>query len=475
MLKPVTPINLRVLPACEREAASPTPDWALPDKLEPPLQRINAVPRVRLLERLERAYDLPLTLLLAPPGFGKTTLLAQWHQRLRQAPARGHAAWLTLEEEDGEPARFLAYVAMALIVAGVPAGAFPAALLEQRHDFDVPTAVSTMLGVLGRVSRPVVLILDDYDRAAGPALDALVARLVEHGGPRLHLLLASRTPPALPLARLATRGCLERIDARALPLDAAEARTMLGAALPEATLARLQQHTEGWPAALQLASLWLDADDRRGRDLEGFSSQACGITDYLAEQVFADLPAEAQEFLLQTSLLERFDAALADAVRDRHDSDLLLSRLDRFHGLLVPLGDGAGYRYHPLFADFLHRQLQRHHAERLPALHAAAARAHAARGLWLEAVRHALAGGDTPLAVRTVAAAGGWQLLLEHGSGYVRTLLAAFPADVLQTQPVLLAACAYLHIKQGELTEAQHLLERFRTLPDAVRTPHERD
>ncbi len=475
MLKPVTPINLRVLPVCEQEAASPTPDWVLPDKLEPPRQRINAVARVRLLERLQQACDLPLTLLLAPPGFGKTTLLAQWHQRLRQMPARNHAAWLSLEEEDGEPARFLAYVAMSLIVAGVPASAFPAALLEQRHDFDVPTAVSTILGVLGRVSRPVVLILDDYDRAASPELDALVTRLVEHGGPRLHLLLASRTPPALPLARLSTRGCLERIDARALPLDDAEARAMLGGNLPDAVLARLQQHTEGWPAALQLASLWLDADNRRGQDLEGFSGQACGITDYLAEQVFADLPADTQEFLLQTSLLERFDATLADAVRERRDSDLLLSRLDRFHGLLVPLGDGTGYRYHPLFADFLHRQLQRHHPERLPALHIAAAHAHAARGLWLEAVRHAVAGGDTPLAARTVADAGGWQLLLQHGSGYVRSLLAAFPADVLPTHPALLMASVSLRIKQGELTEAQHLLERFRSLPDALRAPHERD
>lgn len=474
MLKPVTLLNPRSLPSVHDSPA--VPDWVLADKLAPPRSRVAAVAREALLQRLDRAADLPLTLLLAPPGFGKTTLLGQWHQRLRE---RGDAAvaWLSLDEDDADPGRFLAYLALAARGAGIELGApLQAALQQQGQDLDVGSTLPGLIRAIRAAPKRLLVILDDYDRGHASALDEAVTRLVEHAGGQLHLLLATRRAPALPLARWALQGQLERIGARELALDEAETLALLGPQVPAAMAHQLRRQTEGWAVALQLAGLWLGGDERRRDDLGRFSGRTAELAAYLAEQVLNDLDPALRAFLLQLSPLERFNAALANAVRERDDSGRLLERLAHFQGLLVALdGEHEWFRFHPLFADYLHQQLERDTPGLAPQLHRRAAQWFDAHGQLPEAVRHAVRGGAIDSAADCIARAGTWQLLLRHGTAPIRALLRRFPRNSIGERPALNLTQAYLHMKLGEFAHAQTLLERFRDFPEHLRAPFERD
>ncbi|WCE05049.1 LuxR C-terminal-related transcriptional regulator [Pseudoxanthomonas sp. JBR18] len=468
--KPVALIGPR--PSLTREGTT-SGDWILPDKLEPPRLHVDAIPRSRLMAQLDASLSVPLTLLLAPPGFGKSTLLAQWHAHLLQQ-GQTQVAWLSLDEDDAEPARLLAYLALAL---GLGAGDSFTPPLGASHwrDLDLAATRTVLLRAVRCAQQPLVLMLDDYDRAASPAINEIITLLVEHGGPRLHVLLATRRAPALPLSQLTVRGALQRIDASELALDAGETRAVLGAS-SDADAARLRDKTEGWPVAVRLAALWIAGDGRRGEDVARFSGRSALLANYLAEQVVRDLDAPLRDFLLETSGLERFNADLANAMRGRQDSGQLLVCLGHFHGLLVPLDDDhEWFRYHPLFADFLHQQLERQAPAQARALHRRAAQWCADHHQLPEAVRHALRARDTELAAACVARAGSWQMLLRHGTAAVRGLLRQFDVRVIRDTPALNLTQAYLHMRVGEFSHAQTLLERFRDFGEELRAPLERD
>lgn len=469
--KPVALVGRR--PPAAREPGS-TGDWVLPDKLEPPRLHLDAVRRDRLLAHLDAGIGVPLTLLLAPPGFGKTTLLAQWHAHLLER-CTVDAAWLSLDEDDAEPGRLLAYLGLALGVTAGEAGATPLGGLHWR-ELDLAALRTALLRAIRCTQRPLVLVLDDYDRAACPRNDELITLLVEHGGPHLHVLLATRRAPALPLARLSVRGALQRIDAAQLAMNGGETRALLGTQASDEDAKRLRGKTEGWPVAVRLAAAWLAGGQTRGDDIARFSGRSAGLAAYLAEQVVSDLDEELRDFLLETSGLARFNAPLADAVRQRQDSGRLLDRLGHFHGLLVPLDDDhAWFRYHPLFAEFLHLQLERRSPALGQTLHRRAALWCAAHGQLAEAVRHALGAHDVALAADCIARAGTWQLLLSQGIAATRALLRQFDPRTVRDTPALNLTQAYLHLRVGEFGHAQTLLERFRSFPDEVRAPLERD
>lgn len=474
MLKPVTLLNPRSSPGAHDCMA--VPDWVLVDKLVPPRQRVAAVPREALLQHLQRAAELPLALLLAPPGFGKTTLLAQWHQRLRERGDVG-VAWLSLDEDDADPARFLAYLALAVQEAGLELGApLQGQLLQHGQDLDVAATLAGLIRAIRAAPRRLLVIVDDYDRGHGAAVDDAVLRLIDHAGGQLHLLLATRRAPALPLARLALQGRVERIGPRELALDEHETVALLGPQVPLEMARQLRRQTEGWAVALQLAGLWMGDDEQRRHDIGRFSGRTAELAAYLAEQVFNDLDPELREFLLQLSPLDRFNAALADAVRDRHDSGVLLARLGHFQGLLVSLdGEHEWFRFHPLFADYLRQQLERTAPALPPLLHRRAAHWFDAHGQLLDSVRHALRGDAIDAAADSIARAGTWQLLLRHGTAPVRALLRLFPRRSVGERPALNLTQAYLHMKLGEFDHAQTLLERFRDFPEPLRAPFERD
>lgn len=449
--------------------------WAIAGKLAPPPQHVATAPRTALLGRLDRASRLPLTVVLSPPGYGKTTLLSQWYHRLLEGGETA-VAWLSVDEEDGELSRFLTGLALAVGRAGIELGPLLQTVKSPQNEFDPQAVTNALLALIQRIPRRLVLILDDYDRGRNPNIDDTVMRLLRHGGPHLHLLLATRTAPALALSRWSVHGCVERIGAHDLALDDDEAQTVLGTHVPVQAVRQLQRHTEGWAVALQLASLWISGDERRLEDVEKFRGRSGEIAAYLAEQVVQDLHEPLRTFLLETSVLDRFNAELANTLRERRDSELLLSRLSHFHGLLVPLdAEHEWFRYHPLFADYLRRQLRQQAPERLPKLHRRAATWFAAHDHLLEAVRHAVDAGDAPLAASFFAANGNWELLLRHGLAYARLMLRHFDYKTIRDTPALNLTQAYLHMKLGEFAHARLLLERFRAFPAEEREPFGRD
>ncbi|NIJ75403.1 LuxR family maltose regulon positive regulatory protein [Xanthomonas campestris] len=471
MLKPVALLTPR--PSPSRDSA--LPDWLLASKLEPPLPRAGAVVRGALLAALDHAQARPLTLLLAPPGFGKTTLLAQWHAQLR---ARDHTAvaWLSLDEEDADAARFLGHLALAIQHAGADP-ALCAAVLHNR-DQDPREAVTVLIRALRTAPRRISVIFDDYDRLGSGIVDELVLRLVEHGGGRLHLLLATRRVPALPLARLDLQAQLSRLGSAQLALDEHEAQAVLGPRVPAPVVDELLRYTEGWPVALHLARLWLEGGgaQRQQEVAARFSGRSAQIAAYLAEQVINDLDADTRDLLLRTSPLERVNAALADAVRQRDDSGRLLARLEHFHGLLVPMdGEREWFRYHPLFADFLQQLLDREHPGQATQLQQRAARWFGDHRHLAEAVRHASRAECGDLAASYIARAGTWQLVLTHGTHEVRALLRHFEHRTIRDTPALNLTQAHLHARLGEFSHARLLLERFRDFPAALREPLQRD
>jgi LuxR family maltose regulon positive regulatory protein len=356
-----------------RAAASVTErDVLLASKLHLPLPRAGFLPRPRLVDRLTQGLASELTLVCAPAGFGKTSLLGDWARRRTQP-----TAWLSLDEGDNDPVRFWWYVAVALDTVGAGTGG-----LTARPGGPRPVAlelvVTAVINELATFPEEVVLVLDDYQVIESPAVHDSLVLFLDRLPPGLRVVLASRADPPLPLARLRARNQLAELRAADLRFTSQEAAAFLreaaGLELPAASLAALDARTEGWAAGLQLAALSL-----RGRsDPAGFVATFSGshryVLDYLTEEVLGRQPGQVRSFLLETSVLERLSGPLCDAVTGRTDGQVMLEAVERANLFLLPLDEVRGWwRYHHLFADLLRARLQQHQPDRVPALHRNAA------------------------------------------------------------------------------------------------------
>jgi LuxR family maltose regulon positive regulatory protein len=445
------------VPADMKIAAS---NWIIAAKLAPPRPTVSLIDRQDLLARLDHALDCSLTLLESPAGYGKTTLLAQWAERTKKKGAT--VGWLTLEEDDADPLQFLSYVVSALAAGGADLGAIEHEAEQSFADVLPKAALAALMNALLRLAGPVALILDDYHRLQSPEVDRLIEQLLHHQPPGFHLILNTRERPRLPIAGLRAQGNLLEIPVDQMRFSAAEGQRIFGDSLNGDDIALLVERTEGWAVALQLARLWLEEKHDRAALIEKFSGRISEIADYLAEQVLADLPQDLQMFLMETSILERFDGSLANAVCNREDSWEVLERLDRLNCLLVPLdNERHWFRYHHLFADFLRDLLARTQAQLLPGLHNAASKWYASQGLVREAVRHARLAGDLAEAARLIESVGGWELVLFGGIGTLRNLLRNFPENELLNYPRVALSRSYLHMKDGEIIEARAIIEKL--------------
>ena len=367
----------------------------LETKLHVPRWRRGLVARPRLSERLSRGAESALTLVSAPAGFGKTTLLAEW---LAAAPADGRSvAWLSLDQRDNDPALFWTYLVAALKTAAPGVGAGALSLLQPPQP-PSEAGLVTLLNDLDAISNDVVLVLDDYHVIDARDVQDGMAFLLEHLPPQIHLVIASRADPALPLARLRGRGELVEIRAADLRFTPGEAAAYLnevmGLALTAADVAALEGRTEGWIAALQLAALSLQGREDTAAFIAGFAGDDRYIVDFLAEEVLQRQPEHVQQFLLQTSILDRLSGPLCDAVTGQDGGKAKLAALERGNLFLVPLDDRRRwYRYHQLFADVLHARLRDEQPDDVPDLHRRASAWYEQNGEPSEAIRHALAAG----------------------------------------------------------------------------------
>ncbi len=431
-----------------------TAKFALP----PARPRARVVVRPRLLARLDAVY--PVTLVAAPAGFGKTTLVAEW------AHGQGSGvAWLALDADDNDLPRFLTYLIAALGRLWPGVGQTSLGLLQSPQ---APTAAATLTALANDLAQlseaaPSTLVLDDYHVLEDAAVHSAVAFLGDHLPPALRLVLTSRSEPAaLPLARWRARGQLVELgpaDLRFTP-DEAEAflGEVMGLALPEGEGARLAARTEGWVAGLQLAALAAHAAP--GAALEAGHPY---LADYLLEEVMAGQPPEAQVFLRDVSGPERLTGALAEALTGRADSAALLDQLARANLFLTRAerdAHGEWYRFHQLFRAFLQTQLQRHAPERLPTLHQRAAGWFAAAGFTGEAIAHALAAGDAELAAKVLAAAApGLQQRGEFST--LRQWLARLPDEAVWANPRLCIARVWILLDADQPGLAQIDLARL--------------
>src|SRR3954453_3637140 len=366
----------------------------LETKFHVPRRGRGVVPRPRLIEGLTRRAESALTLVSAPAGFGKTTLLTEWlAEWLAIAPASDRcAAWLSLDERDNDPALFWRYLVAALEAAAPGVGSNALGLLQTQPPTEA--VLATLLNDLNAVENDVVLVLDDFHVIEAPEVQDGMEFLLEHLPPRIHLVLAARADPALPLARLRGRGELVEVRAAALRFTPDEAagylNGVMGLALTPRDVEALEGRTEGWIAALQLAALSMQGRDDVAGFIAGFAGNDRYIVDYLAEEVLQRQPERVRSFLLQTSVLGRLSGPLCDAVTGRDGGRAMLEALDRGNLFLVPLDDRRRwYRYHHLFADVLQAHLLDEQPDVAPGLHRRASAWHAENGERFGAVDHA--------------------------------------------------------------------------------------
>jgi len=424
----------------------------LETKLHVPRGRRGLVARRRLSERLSRGAESALTLVSAPAGFGKTTLLTEW---LAGAGADGRScAWLSLDQRDNDPALLWSYLVAALQTASPEVGAGALSLLQSPQT-PIEAVLATLLNDLSAISNDVVLVLDDYHVIDSRDVQDGMAFLLEHLPPQIHLVIASRADPALPLPRLRARGELVEIraaDLRFTPDEAAEyLNQKMGLVLTAQDVAALEGRTEGWIAALQLAALSLQGRD----DIAGFIASFAGddryIVDYLVEEVLQRQPEQVRNFLMQTSILSRLSGSLCDAVTGQDGGKATLEALDRGNLFLVQLDDRRRwYRYHHLFADVLRARLLDEQPDRVHELHRRASDWSERNGDRSEAIRHALAAEDFERAADLVELA--LPALRQSRQDTTQRLwLEALPDELIQVRPVLSVGYAAALMVRGEI------------------------
>jgi LuxR family maltose regulon positive regulatory protein len=445
------------LPLLNTLAARPAPVAVLPTsllatKLFVPPARANLVARPRLFERLQVGLRDKLTLIAAPAGFGKTTLLSAW-----RATAVGSAlpcGWVSLDSADNDPLRFWSYVITALDMLAPGVGTAALALLQSTQPPPTEAVLTVLLNDISAAPDHFALVLDDYHVIDAKPVDNALAFLLEHLPPQMHLVIATREDPPLPLARLRARGQVTELRAADLRFTPAEAAAFLnqvmGLSLPASDIATLEDRTEGWIAGLQLAALSLQGHQDVPSFIQTFAGDNRYIVDYLAAEVLQRQPEQVRSFLLQTAILDRLSGPLCDAVTGQAEGKTRLEALHRGNFFVVPLDDTRHwYRYHHLFAEVLAAQLRAEQPDLVAPLHRRASAWYAQHGSAADAIRHALAGQDCARAADLVELA----IPETRRNRQEATLLGwlkALPDAVIRCRPVLGVAYAHVLLASGE-------------------------
>jgi LuxR family transcriptional regulator, maltose regulon positive regulatory protein len=427
-------------------------------KLFRPDPRHQTVERTRLHDLLRQGCSLPLTLVIAPAGWGKSTLVAGW---LRQD--RVTAGWVSLDGGDDDPHRFWRYLLLAAGQAGPGAGTAALRRLDAAKSDVLRDVLPTFINEVTSSGAPLVLVLDDYHLITSAQVHASLAALLDRCPPQLHLVLITRADPPLPLSRLRVRGELGELRAEHLRFSLDEAREFfgnrLGTRLPEQDVHRLLARTEGWAAGLQLAALRLKDRTDPSAFIDRFTGADWHIVNYLGEEVLTSQPPRVREFLLVTSVLNRMCAPLCNALTGRADGAELIDEVNRANLFLIPLDDERHwFRYHHLFGGLLRHELARTAPQQPSALHRQAAQWYAENSDPAEAIGHAISSGDDSLTRGLVAAH--WRQHFNAGQlETVRRWLDALPAELVAMDASLAAARVWIALDTGRLEDVGAALD----------------
>lgn len=433
----------------------------LKTKLHVPRRRRQLVSRARLIRILDRTTECRLTLVSAPPGFGKTTLLSDWIATFQSDACS--VAWVSLDERDNQPISFWTYVLAAIQTVAPEAATKGSVQLASSQPPPIEDVLSALINGFGAEIKDIVLVLDDYDVISQPEIHEGMAFLLDHLPPLVHLVIASRTDPPLPLSRLRARGELVELRAADLRFQPEESAAFFNEAmdmhLADADLDVLSSRTEGWAAALQLAALSMQGRDDVSDFIETFAGDNRYIVDYLVQEVLHRQPENVRDFLLKTSILERLSGPLCDALTGGRDGETTLRSLEQGNVFVVPLDDRrVWFRYHHLFADVLRAHLATEGAEHVHDLHRRASAWFEQNGERADAIRHALAGADFESAAGLVELALP-NMLKSRDDTTLRTWFEALPGELLRDRPVLSAAYAGVLLQRSDLASVDALLQ----------------
>ena len=421
----------------------PTP--LLATKLYIPPLRPNVVSRPRLLERLNEGLHRKLTLISAPAGFGKTTLLSAWVEGIDR-----QVAWLSLDEGDSDPARFLTYLVAALQTIAPNIGEGVMRVLQSPQPPPIESILTALLNEITTIPDHFVLVLDDYHVLDAKPIDNALTFLLEHLPPQMHLVIATREDPQLPLARLRARDTLTELrvtDLRFTPSEAAGfLNQVMGLDLSAEDITALETRTEGWIAGLQLAAISMQGQKDTTSFITSFTGSHHFVLDYLVEEVLQQQPERVQNFLLRTSILDRLCGSLCDAVLldPNASGQATLEYLERANLFIVPLdNERRWYRYHHLFADLLRQRLHQStdsstgdERDGVAELHRRASQWYEDNSLTIEAFHHAVAANDVERAERLVEGEG---MPLQFRGPMISVLnwLESLPTTILDARPSL--------------------------------------
>ncbi|MEZ4735054.1 MAG: LuxR C-terminal-related transcriptional regulator [Caldilineaceae bacterium] len=444
----------------------------LQTKLYVPSPRPQLVPRPAVTAKLQQGVAFPLTLVAAPAGFGKTTLISEWI-----AQSGRSAAWLSLDTEDNDPERFFVYLIAALRTVHTHIGETTLASLQARQLPATTTLLTPLINDLSQLADPVVLVLDDYHLITAGSIHEALTFLIEHLPPTLRLIITTRIDPPLPLARWRVRGQLAEIRADELRFGTAETTAffnqIMGLSLSSAEITTLEGRTEGWIAALQLAGLSMQRRQNTAEFITAFSGSNRFIVDYLAEEVWQRLPVDTQRFLMQTALFERFCADLSEAVTGQPNAQATLTELEHANLFLIALDDERHwYRYHHLFRELLQQRLrEQFDGTTLHALHRRAADWYVAHELTDEAIHHYLAATAVEQAADLIEEVG-YETIGKSNLTRVRLWLEKLPGELVRARPRLVLWQAWVLNLTGQPALLEQWLQeahlQLHALPAAV-------
>jgi LuxR family maltose regulon positive regulatory protein len=456
-------------------------DTLLQTKLHIPLLRPSLVLRPRLTDKLNAGLDGRLILISAQAGSGKTTLVTEWLANLRvsisdiglesggqeienqQSKIVNQVAWLSLDDSDNDPRRFLDYLLAALRQVQADVGRSVEAMLQSSQPPPPEVILTALVNDLAAISRPFILVLDDYHVIHTPPIHGQLNFLLEHQPQQMRLVIITREDPPLPLPRLRACGQLTEIRQAELRFTSDECadflQRVMGLNLSSDDIAALERRTEGWVAGLQLAALSMRGHEDVSGFIQAFTGSSRFILDYLMEEVFERQTPDVKDFLLKTSILERLSTSLCNAVTGKTNSQHLLEVLERANLFILPLDQSRQwYRYHRLFAELLRQRLQVSEAISANELHRSASQWLANEGLFPEAIHHALAGLDWERAVELIGNLS--TLMLRRGE--LVTLLGWFkslPEDVIRARPHLCGNYGWALMLTGQLDGAAVYLD----------------
>jgi LuxR family maltose regulon positive regulatory protein len=442
----------------------------LKTKLHIPTSRAEVVTRPDLQSRLENVTLPGFTLVSAPAGFGKTTLLSTWSET-----ASRPVAWVSLDESDNDPVQFLTYLSAALMTVHPEVGDDAIAALESPQPPAIDALLALIINDIADFDGPLTLVLDDYHLITSETVHQAVSLAIERLPANMHLVVATRLDPPFPLGRLRASGRMTEFRARDLRFSLEETctflRDMMDLELTETELERLDARTEGWVAGVQMAALSMQGKQDFTAFMDGFEGSNRYILDYLVEEVLEQQPRELQQFLMQTSILRKMNGELCDYLTGEKGGRETLHRLEDANLFLIALDDKREwYRYHHLFSGLLSHRLSKDSPDLVRESHIRASSWNENHGYLLEAMHHAQASGDVRLIIDLLEA-NALDLIYRGANQTLSRWLGELPRDEVASRPQLSLAQAWAAVFNGDMKATERFLDQAQSALALQKSP----